>query len=99
MQLLSGRHEHDPAKDRAHTTHFIITVARAVKIAIAHPTPRSAYVGGVIQYTHCNVSAASASVTRSATADTRLRASLVVTPISPAVALPLGNSYSAMVAG
>src|SRR5215510_12665931 len=47
----------------------------------------------------CNANAASASDTRSVTADTQLGASRVGALTSPVIALPLGDSHSAVAAG
>ena len=52
-----------------------------------------------LQWTHCNVSAASTLDTRSVIADTRPVASPVGDPTSPVDVLPPGNSLSAVVAG
>jgi hypothetical protein len=51
-----------------------------------------------LQRARCNASAANASATRSATADTRPGASLVAAPTSPVGAQPRGNSLSAVAA-
>ena len=100
----SDRRDQDPAKDCPPTPQFIISVARGpevsrvrslnelcgLRVSVESTWPRKA---------RCNVSAANASATRSATAVTLHGASLVGAPISPVAALPRGNSPTAVATG
>ena len=103
-QLSSGRREQDPAQDRHLTPHFIVSVARGQTCPRCVLSKSSAdcecrWRRTWPQKDQCNASAASASNTRSVTADTRHGASRVGTPTSPVGALPRGNSLSAVAAG
>ena len=103
-QLRSGRRDQDPAKDRPPTPHFIISVARGPEVSKVDHSPNSAdcecrWSRTCLRKARCNVSAANASATRSATAGTHRGASLVGTPTSPVDAPPRGNSPSAAAAG
>jgi len=103
-RLRSGRREQDPAQDRHLTPHFIVSVARGQTCPRCVLSKSSAdcecrWRRTWPQKDQCNASAASASNTRSVTADTRHGASRVGTPTSPVGALPRGNSLSAVAAG
>ena len=103
-QLRSGRRDQDPTKDRPPTPHFIVSVARGPEVSkMRSLTELCGLRVSVERYValtaHCNASAASASATRSVTADTLPSASLVVAPNLLVGASPRGSSLSAVAAG
>ena len=104
MQLRSGRHDQHPAKDRPLTPHFILSVARGPEVSrVRSITDLCGLRVSVESYVGpkgpCNANTASASDTRSVTADTRPGASRAVALTSPVGVQPRGNSLSAVAAG
>jgi len=104
MQLRSVRRNQEPTKDRPLTPHFIVSVARGPEVSkvrsITELYGLRVSVGSyVAPNVPCNANAASASDTRSVTADTRPCASRVEAPTSPVGAQPRGNSLSAVAVG
>jgi hypothetical protein len=103
MQLLSGRSDQDPAKDRPLTPHFIVSKAGGSEVSKVDLSPNSAvcecwWNRKWLPSASSNTNAATASATRSVTADTRPGASLVVAPTYPVGAQHRGNSLSAVAA-
>jgi hypothetical protein len=104
MQLRSGRRDQDPTKDRPFTPHLIESVARGPEVdKVRYITElcglRVSVESYVAQKARCNASAASASDTRSVTADTRPGASRVVASNLPVDGHPRGSSLFAVAAG
>ena len=76
MQLRSGRRGQDPTKDRPLTPHFIVSVVRGPEVSKVDQSLNCAvcecrWSRTWLQRVPCNENAASASDTRSVTADTR----------------------------
>jgi len=104
MQLRSGRREQDPKKDRPLTPTSLYQWRGGPRCLRYDQLLNSAvcecrWSRTWLQRVPCNVNAASASDTRSVTADTRPGASRVVAPTSPVGAQSRGNSLSAVAAG
>ena len=104
MQRPSGRREQDSAKDRPPTPTSLHQWRGGPRCLRYDQSLNSAvcecrWSRTWLQRVPCNANAASASDTRSVTADTRPGASRVVAPTSPVGAQPRGNSLSAVAAG
>ena len=104
MQLRSGRRDQDPTKDRPHPPTSLYPWRGGLKCPRCGLSPTSAvcecrWSRTWLQSVPGNANAASASDTRSVTADTRHGASRVEAPISLVGAQPRGNSLSAAAAG
>ena len=103
-QLRSGFRDQDPAKDLPPTPTSSYQWREDRRCPRCDDSPNSAdcecrWSRTCLQRDRCNVSAANASATRSATVDTHHVASLVGAPTSPVGALPERSSLSAVVAG
>jgi len=102
-QLRSGRRDTDPSKDRPTTPTSLCQWRPGLRCPRCDHSPKSAvcecrWSRTWIQKFRCKASSASASATRSATADTHLGASLVGAPTSPVDALPRRSSLCAVAA-
>ena len=96
-QLRSGRRHQDPTNDRPLTPTSLYPWRGGLKCPRCDLSPTSAvcecrWSRTWRQRVPCNVNAASASDTRSVTADTRHGASRVVAPTSPVGAQPAGTA-------
>ena len=103
-QLRSGRRDQDPARTALQHPISSYQWRGDPRCQRCDHSPNSAvcecrWNRTWLQRDHCNVSAANASATRSATADTHRGASLVGTPTASVDAPPRGNSLSAAAAG
>jgi hypothetical protein len=103
MQLRSGNHDQDPAKDRSLTPTSFYKWREDPKFPRYDLSPNSAVCECRCSRTwlpraRCNANADSASATRSVNADTRPGASLVVAPTPPVGFQPRGNSLSGVAA-
>jgi hypothetical protein len=104
MQLRSGRRDQDANKDRTLTPTSLYLWRGTPKCLKFDLSPNSAvcecrWSRTWLQRARCNANAASASDTRSVTADTRPVASRVVSRITSEGANPRGSSLSAVAAG
>jgi hypothetical protein len=101
MQLRSGHRDQDPTKDHPLAPHFIESVARGPEVSKVQSITDlcGRWSRAWLQRARCNESAASASGTRSVTADTRPGASRVLAPTSLVGAQTGGSSFSAVAAG
>jgi hypothetical protein len=104
MQLRSGRHDQDPAKEHPPTPTSFFRWREGLGCRKCDHSPNSAvckcrWSRTWLQKAHCNASAAGALDTRSVTADRRPSASRVGAPTSPVGALPRWNSLSPVIGG
>ena len=103
-QLRSDGRDQDPTKQRPPITHSTVLMARRPEVLKVRAVMNSSacecrWSCTWPQKVHCNAIATSASDARSVTTDTLPGASPVGAPVSPAVALPRGNSLSPVAAG
>jgi len=103
MHLRSGHRDRDPTKDRPPTPTSLFQWREGMRCPRCDQSPNSAACEcrrsrTWLQRALCNASAASASDTRSETANTRLDASRVGAPTSPGGAPPRGSSLRAVAA-